>query len=54
LVTKAFSRFLPVWSRRELVVGAGAYVGEIALLTASDRTATITATSDLHFYGMTP
>ena len=35
-------------------VGAGDYFGEIALLTGSDRTATITAKSDLHCYGMTP
>jgi CRP-like cAMP-binding protein len=35
-------------------IGAGDYFGEIALLTGSDRTATITATSDLHCYGMTP
>jgi CRP/FNR family transcriptional regulator, cyclic AMP receptor protein len=35
-------------------IGAGDYFGEIALLTGSERTATITATSDLHCYGMTP
>jgi CRP-like cAMP-binding protein len=35
-------------------IGVGDYFGEIALLTGSDRTATITATSDLHCYGMTP
>jgi CRP/FNR family cyclic AMP-dependent transcriptional regulator len=35
-------------------IGAGDYFGEIALLTGSDRTATIKATSDLHCYGMTP
>jgi CRP-like cAMP-binding protein len=35
-------------------IGAGDYFGEIALLTGSDRTATITATSDMVCYGMTP
>lgn len=35
-------------------IGAGDYFGEIALLTGSDRTATITARTDLHCYGMTP
>ena len=37
--------------RRRL--GAGDYFGEVALLTDSPRTATITAESDLRCYGMT-
>ena len=35
-------------------IGPGDYFGEIALLTGSDRTATIIASSDMLCYGMTP
>jgi CRP/FNR family cyclic AMP-dependent transcriptional regulator len=34
-------------------LGPGDYFGEIALITESDRTATITAETDLHCWGMT-
>jgi len=35
-------------------IGPGDYFGEIALLTGSDRTATITARTDMLCHGMTP
>lgn len=35
-------------------IGPGHYFGEIALLTGSERTATITAKTDMLCYGMTP
>jgi CRP/FNR family transcriptional regulator, cyclic AMP receptor protein len=43
-----------VQGQSQATFGAGEYFGEIALLMGSDRTATITATSDLHCYGLSP
>jgi CRP/FNR family cyclic AMP-dependent transcriptional regulator len=43
-----------VGGEQRATIGAGDYFGEIALLTGSSRTATITAKTDLACYGMTP
>jgi CRP-like cAMP-binding protein len=43
-----------VAGERRSSLGPGDYFGEIALLTGSERTATITARTDMLCYGMTP
>ncbi len=42
-----------VYGERRATLGPGDYFGEIALITESDRTATITAATDLRCFGMT-
>ena len=43
-----------VQGQRQGTITSGDCFGEIALLMGSERMATITATSDLHCYGLTP
>ncbi|MGE5275225.1 MAG: cyclic nucleotide-binding domain-containing protein [Verrucomicrobiota bacterium] len=43
-----------VQGQRQGTLAAGDVFGEIALLTGSGRAATITATSDLHCFGLAP
>jgi CRP/FNR family transcriptional regulator, cyclic AMP receptor protein len=43
-----------VEGQRRATMSAGDYFGEIALLLGSDRTATVTATTNLRCYALTP
>lgn len=43
-----------VHGEQRRTIGPGDWFGEVALLTGSNRTATITAKTDLHCYGLTP
>jgi CRP/FNR family cyclic AMP-dependent transcriptional regulator len=54
IVVESGSADVTVDNTKRGSIGPGDYFGEIALLTGSDRTATITATSDMLCYGMTP
>lgn len=52
-VIEGGSAKVTVGGKEVRTLGAGDYFGEIGLIADIDRTATITADSDLHCYGMT-
>ena len=52
-VIEAGSATVSIGDRTVRTLGAGDYFGEIALITDTTRTATITADTDLKCYGMT-
>jgi len=43
-----------VRGQRHAAMGPGDHFGEVSLLGETDRTATLTAASDVHAYGLTP